>query len=157
MISCELSAMRVRRSDRARDEYAFGLKEQSDFSEGKRLPTGRDILSVLVYQRRKKRESLTDSSNIVVKKAMQIFQNANVSFMDKCNASKKLIKFHNLWVSLNKSRKRETGPHIKKISNFKTALDRYFPLHHHNWEKMMKNETDKAFLRKQMQPGEPTN
>lgn len=141
---------KLRHTERpSRHEHALGLLEQSDFSESKRLPTGREILSVMLYRVKRVKDSVPASAAHVIKTAYDIYRRRNIPTKDKSNAVRDLIKFYRQWEKLKKF-KRATGPHVAKIASFQASLGNYYPLHHHNWRNILRNKEDRIFLEQQI-------
>lgn len=142
-----------RRSERPSVGLSMGIQEKSEFCDNKRLPILRDLMSVLVHRTRNLKYTLSASAIEVIDKAFVIYQMARIPTVDKWNAVRDLKKQYSLWMYLKKFKTGVSASHQKKISEFMTALDSFYPLQHPNWEKRMKIEEDKQFLRQQMCPG----
>lgn len=119
----------------------------------KKLSSNGDVLRRLFYITINEKETLKKASNIVCEEICQIWNTASIPTKSKPNIVTKIIKIHNQYRSLQKSRTKRNKSQIEKETTFKDRLNDIFDIAHMNALDMISNEEDKRFLEAQREKG----
>lgn len=120
---------------------------------GSKLPSNRQVLSLLFHYTRVERKSLSASANDVISTVNSFWEKANIQTKLKCNSVKKLIELHKEHQYISK--KAKTVNDSNYGSSFKDQLDDLFDIAHVDALKLAKSETTRKFLIQQRQTGRP--
>lgn len=144
----------VEQMSRRNQVYLVGaMKEEIS---GNKLPSKRDVLSVLFHNIRIRKLNLSASSKSVVGECMAMWNRASIPTKHKPDCVKKVKNLHSEWNKLQKSKnKKVTASKEKKLNDFMNSLDDLFDIAHENALKLIKNEEDRQFLLLQRKPGRP--
>ena len=123
---------------------------------GNKLPSKRDVLTVLFHNLRVRKLNLSASSNVTVDECLAMWNRAGIPTKHKPDCVKKVKNLHSEWTKLKKSKnKKVTASSEKELNDFKDSLDNLFDVSHENALKLIKNEEDRQFLLLQRKPGRP--
>lgn len=122
---------------------------------GSKLPSIKQVLSVLFYNLRHVKLNLRESARLVFKEIVLFWQKARIPVRDEQHCILKLEKLYQNLRELQKSAKRASEKNTKNVNEFKEKLNDLFDVSHSNALNMMKNEEDKNFLLIQRQKGRP--
>ncbi|KAL4113867.1 hypothetical protein QTP88_017425 [Uroleucon formosanum] len=122
---------------------------------GSKLPSIKQVLSVLFYNLRHVKLNLRESARLVFKETVLFWQKARIPVRDEQHCILKLEKLYQNLRELQKSAKRASEKNTKNVNEFKEKLNDLFDVSHSNSLNMMKIEEDKNFLLMQRQKGRP--
>jgi len=140
------------RSDK---ENIFLIGLPSHQITGAKLPSNRQVLSVLFYNIRQVKLTLSESANLVTRECLIFWEKARIPTRALPNCVKKLIDLYHAWRELQKNCKKTLATFKDREKNFKISLDNLFDIAHADALKIIKIEEDKLFLNKQREPGRP--
>lgn len=122
---------------------------------GSKLPSRRDILSVLFYNLHEVRLDLHASAALVIDECLIFWKKARIPTQDRSDCIKKCKKLYETWRALEKHKKRESESCRKNEKTFRESLNDLFDIAHANALDRIKIEEDKTFLLKQREKGRP--
>lgn len=122
---------------------------------GSKLPSNKQVITVLFYNLREVKLNLRDSARLVIKETVIFWEKARIHTRDEHHCISKLEALYQEWRDLQKLSKRTTEKQKNKVSNFIDKLDDLFDISHANVLNMIQNEEDKKFLLLQRQKGRP--
>ena len=73
---------------------------------GSKLPSNRQVLTVLFYNIREVKLTKRESANLVIRECVVFWEKARIPTKHFCDCVKTLIKLHELWRDLQKTAKR---------------------------------------------------
>lgn len=120
---------------------------------GTRLPSNRQVLSVLFYNLRHVKLSLTQSAKLAIKETVVFWEKYHIPIRQKHKCELKLKSLYNEWRLLQKSKSRKSDKTNKNERLFVTKLDNLFDIAHANALNIITIEEVKAFLINQRKPG----
>lgn len=119
---------------------------------GAKLPSNRQVLSVLFYNMRNVYRDLRRSLKLVIQEVAIFYEKSGIPMRKESNAMDKLESLYNRWRKLDKNKKREKGKQKENEESFKNSLDDLFDVAHANAFSDMSSES-KAFLIAQREHG----
>jgi len=122
---------------------------------GSKLPSNRQVISVLFYNLREVKLNLRDSAKLVIKETVIFWEKARIHIREQHHCISKLEALYQEWRNLQKLSKRTSETQKNKVSDFIDKLDDLFDISHANVLNMIQNEEDKKFLLLQRQKGRP--
>ncbi|KAL4103442.1 hypothetical protein QTP88_018819 [Uroleucon formosanum] len=122
---------------------------------GCKLPSNRQVLSVLFFNLRKVNLNLHDSAALVIRETCIFWDKARIPTRDFQHCSKKLKLIYEEWRKLQKNSTRKTATQKKNENNFLEKLEELFDIAHLNALDIIKIDEDRQFLLLQRQPGRP--
>lgn len=122
---------------------------------GAKLPSNRQVLSVLFYNIREVKLTVSESANLVIRECIIYWEKARIPTRAFPNCVKKLVDLYHVWRELQKNCKKTQITFKSRENNFKINLDNLFDIAHADAFERMKIEEDKLFLMKQREPGRP--
>lgn len=122
---------------------------------GSKLPSNRQVITVLFYNLREVKLNLRESAKLVIKETVIFWEKARIHTREQHHCISKLEALYQQWRDLQKLSKRTSETQKNKISDFIDKLDDLFDISHANVLNMIQNEEDKKFLLLQRQKGRP--
>ncbi|XP_050546043.1 uncharacterized protein LOC126908175 [Daktulosphaira vitifoliae] len=122
---------------------------------GCKLPSNRQVLSVLFFNIREVNLSVLDSARLVIDETLIFWQKARIPTKEVRNCLPKLENLYNTWRNLQKNSSRRTNTQIDKENNLYNVFDELFDITHADLLDMMTIDIDKQFLISQRQKGRP--
>lgn len=122
---------------------------------GSKLPSIKQVLSVLFYNLRHVKLNLRENARLVFKEIVLFWEKARIPVRDEHHCILKLEKLYQNLRELQKSAKRVSEKNTKNVNEFKEKLNDLFDVSHSNALIMMKIEEDKKFLLMQREKGRP--
>lgn len=92
---------------------------------------------------------------LVIDECTVFWKKARNPTKDRADCMKKFKKPYEVWRSLEKRRKRESGTFKSQVNEFEKNVDSLFDIAHANAVDIMTIELDKEFLRSQRKAGHP--
>lgn len=120
---------------------------------GSKLPSKRDILSVLFYNMRIVKLTLHDSASLVFDECQIFWIKARIPIQDRSNCVTKIKKLYDEWRKLDKNKNRSTDTQKSLMNTFEDNLNDLFDIAHSNALNTIKIHEDKLFLIKQREKG----
>lgn len=140
------------RSDK-QNIYLIGLPSHQ--INGAKLPSNRQVLTVLFYNIREVKLTVSESANLVIRECIIFWEKARIPTKAFPNCVKKLVDLYHVWRELQKNCKKTQVTFKNRENIFVKELDNLFDIAHADAFDRMKIEEDKEFLRKQREPGRP--
>ncbi|GBP41266.1 hypothetical protein EVAR_32992_1 [Eumeta japonica] len=134
------------RSDK-QNIYLIGLPSHQ--INGAKLPSNRQVLTVLFYNIREVKLTVSESANLVIRECIIFWEKARIPTKAFPNCVKKLVELYHVWRELQKNCKKTQVTFKNRENNFVKDLDNLFDIAHADAFDRMKIEEDKDFLRKQ--------
>lgn len=122
---------------------------------GCKLPSNKQVLSVLFFNIREVNLSVRDSARLVIDETLIFWQKARIPTKEVRNCIPKLENLYNTWRNLQKNSCRRTDSQIDKENKFVQCFDELFDIAHEDALDLMTNDIDKKFLISQRQKGRP--
>ncbi|KAE9539939.1 hypothetical protein AGLY_005191 [Aphis glycines] len=122
---------------------------------GCKLPSNKQVLSVLFFNIREVKLSLRESARLVIDETLIFWQKARIPTREVHNCVPMLEELYNTWRSLQKNSSRRTNTQIKNENEFVQCFDELFDIAHADALNMMTIDIDKQFLITQRQKGRP--
>lgn len=141
------------RSLRSGDEAIFLVGDITHQITGAKLPSKRQVLSVLFYNIRKVGLSVSESARLVIKEVETFWEKGRIPTSGLNHSSEKLIKLYNEWRDLQKNRTRIKELFRQREKDFEDELENLFDIAHQNAFELIRIEEDKIFLESQRKPG----
>ena len=113
---------------------------------GNKLPSNKDVLSVLFFNLRVVKLSLRESARLALQEVIIFWEKARIPTQEIRNCIPKLESLYQEWRQLQKHAGRTSEAHKKKEENFKSKLEDLFDIAHANALENMTIEEDKHFL-----------
>lgn len=136
-------------------DYVYLVGKSKHQITGAKLPSKRQILSVLFFNIRQVKLTVSESANLVIRECIIFWEKARIPTKAIPNCVKKLVDLYNYWRELQKNSSKARVIHKKREEIFRTELDNLFDIAHADALDIMKIEEDKVFLQKQREPGRP--
>lgn len=135
------------------DKQIFLIGAPNHIINGAKLPSNGQVLSVLFYNIREVKLTLSESANLVIRECIIFWEKARIPTKALPNCVKKLVDLYHDWKQLVKNCKK-TGEIYKSRENcFKNSLDNLFDIAHADALENIRIEEDRTFLIKQREPG----
>jgi len=122
---------------------------------GSKLPSKRQVLSVLFFNMRVVKLYLRESANLALREVMIFWEKARIPTQELKNCIPKLEYLYRTWRQLQKHGGRTSETHKKNEVDFTSKLDDLFDIAHANAFDMISIEEDKQFLINQRLKGRP--
>lgn len=123
--------------------YLIGVENSQILSA--KLPSNRQVLSVLFYNFRNVHRELHESASLVIKEVSIFWEKSSIPMRESQHAISKLKKLYKSWNELKKSRNRNTETQRNNEQHFVDSLDNLFDIGHADAFELMKSEDDKQF------------
>jgi len=136
-----------------RDANIFLIGSVSTQILGSKLPSNRQVLSVLFYNIRCVKLNVRESANLTVRECIIFWEKTRIPTRAVQHCVSKLINLYDKWRSLQKNSKKIKRIYRQKEKKFTKDLDNLFDIAHSNALNMIKIEEDKQFLINQRQHG----
>ncbi|GBM17299.1 hypothetical protein AVEN_237286-1 [Araneus ventricosus] len=120
---------------------------------GCKLPSNRQVLSVLFYNLHEVKLSIRESANLVVRECLIFWEKQRIPTRATPHCVEKIMKMYNYWRNLQKSACRRSEKQEDNERNFISDLNNLFDIAHANALEIMKIEEDRKFLLSQREPG----
>lgn len=134
------------------DNNIYLIGSMSNQIIGSKLPSNKQVLSVLFHNLRIVKLNLRESAVLVIKETVIFWQKARIPVREEHRCVNKLEKLYQDWRNLQKSANRLSD---KNRTKFIDELDNLFDIAHGNSLNMIRIEEDKMFLLSQRQKGRP--
>ncbi|XP_050526437.1 uncharacterized protein LOC126897076 [Daktulosphaira vitifoliae] len=122
---------------------------------GSKLPSVKNVLSVLYYNLRFVKLNLHESAALAVDGCLIYWKKARIPTQDPANIIRKLKKFYDELRNLEKNKTRTSDLYKKREQNFVDQIEELFDIAHVNAISLMKIQEDIDFLRLQRTKGRP--
>lgn len=122
---------------------------------GSKLPSNKEVLSVLFYNLRRVKLNLRNSARLVIQEVIIFWEKARIPVRDVKHCIDKLEAMYGEWRTLQKHSGRKTDSHKRKEEAFVSRFDDLFDIAHANALELITIEEDKQFLILQRQKGRP--
>jgi len=122
---------------------------------GCKLPSNKQVLSVLFFNIREVKLSVRESARLVIDETLIFWQKARIPTREIRNCVPQLEELYNTWRSLQKNSSRRTNTQIKNENEFIQCFDDLFDIAHADALDIMTTDIDKQFLINQRQKGRP--
>lgn len=137
------------------DKLIFLIGASNHQINGAKLPSNRQVLSVLFYNIREVKLTVRKSANLAIRECIIFWEKARIPTKALPNCVKKLVDLYLIWRELQKNCKKAKETYKSREKCFENALDNLFDIAHADALGKMRIEEDKTFLIKQRQPGRP--
>lgn len=117
-----------------------------------KLPSNGDILRRIFFLIKEKL-TVKEACNVVYSEISEIWDKAKIPMRDKQHVIRKMQKKYDHFRTLQKTKSRQNQTQINKESFFQESLNDLFDVAHANALELMKNETDRLFLKAQREKG----
>lgn len=141
-------------STRLRDKI-YLLGHHSHNITGSKLPSNKQVLSVLFFNLRVVKLTLRESARLVLQEVIIFWEKARIPTQEMKNCIPKLETMYQEWRQLQKHAGRSSEAQKKKEANFISKLEDLFDIAHANALNMISIEEDKQFLINQRKKGRP--
>lgn len=138
---------------RSGKENIFLIGDVNDQITGAKLPSNRQVLSVLFHNMREVKLNLAESAMIAVKECEIFWEKARIPTKPTHHSSKKLTDLYHRWKDLVKNKNRESNICRQRETEFESDLENLFDIAHEDALNLMKIEEDKMFLCNQRKKG----
>lgn len=122
---------------------------------GSKLPSIKQVLSVLFFNNRTLKLNIRDSAALVFDKVAVFWNKAHIPIQAKKHAVDKIMKLHEKWLGVFKSSTRKSEAQTAKEQAFVATFNDLFDIASADALDKIKNEEDKQFLLMQRQKGRP--
>jgi hypothetical protein len=136
-----------------KDTSVYLIGNYSPQIVGSKLPSIKQVLSVLFFNLREVRLTIRESSKLVIDEVMIFWNKARIPTREKQHCIKNVEVLYNKWAGLQKNCKRRTETQLKNEEIFVQEFDNLFDIAHQNALQMMNIAEDKEFLRNQRKKG----
>lgn len=120
-----------------------------------KLPSNRDVLSILFYNLRVVKLTVRESAVLVYDEVVLFWQKARIPIRKKQRCVEKIENLHKQWRSIQKRAGKSSN--IEKEESFVENSNELFDIAHKNALEMISIEQDKEFLLSQRLKGRPGN
>lgn len=120
---------------------------------GAKLPSNRQVLSVLFYNMRNVYLKLHESARLVIKEVGIFWEKSSIPMRQECRAISKLEQLYDKWRNLEKNQARGSKVQRQNEKSFVDTLDDLFDIAHGDAMELIKSEETKQFLIAQRQTG----
>ncbi|GBM08874.1 hypothetical protein AVEN_57426-1 [Araneus ventricosus] len=120
---------------------------------GRKLPSNRQVLSVLFYNLHEVKLSIRESANLVVRECLIFWEKKRIPTRATPHYVKKIMEMYNHWRNLQKSACRRSETQEENERNFISDLNNLFDIAHANALEIIKIEENRKFLLSQGEPG----
>uniref|UniRef100_A0A2S2QNU3 Uncharacterized protein n=1 Tax=Sipha flava TaxID=143950 RepID=A0A2S2QNU3_9HEMI len=120
---------------------------------GCKLPSNKQVLSVLFFNIREVKLSLRESVRLVIDETLIFWQKARIPTREVRNCVPLLEELYNTWRSLQKNSNWRTNTQINNENEFVQCFDELFDIAHADALDIMTINKDKQFLITQRQKG----
>lgn len=122
---------------------------------GSKLPSKKDVLSVLFFNMRMVKLTLKDSISLVIDECLIFWKKARIPTRDRCHCLKQLKKLYEELRNLEKCKNRNSELCRQREHSFEENLNDLFDIAHASALNIIKINEDKEFLILQRQKGRP--
>lgn len=123
---------------------------------GAKLPSNRQVLSVLFYHTRILKRNTSESTKLVAEEVAIFYNKARIPIPTLHNCALKVERLYKEWTELHKNAHiKQTALVLQRINNFTEKLDNLFDMSHTDALDMIKDEDTRSFLVQQRQSGRP--
>jgi len=136
-------------------EKVYLLGHYSHEITGSKLPSNKQVLSVLFYNVRVVKLNIRESDRLALQEVMIFWEKARIPTREIRNCIPKLEDLYDKWRKLQKNDGRSSESHKKKEADFESKLQDLFDIAHANALDMISIEDDKQFLLNQRLKGRP--
>lgn len=143
----------VTRNSLRESKYIFLIGHSSNQIVGSKLPSNKQVLSVLFFNMREVNLNLHQSATLVIQEAIIFWRKARIPTKTEQKCVTKLEELYQEWRNLQKSEYRKSATQMEKNTQFVSKLDDLFDVSNANALDLMSNEEDRAFLIAQRQKG----
>lgn len=136
-------------------EKIYLLGYYSHDISGSKLPSNKQVLSVLFFNIRVVKLTLRESARLALQEVMVFWEKARIPTQEIKNCIPKLETLYQEWRQLQKNARRSRESDKKKEADFKLKLEDLFDIAHANVLDLISIEEDKQFLINQRLKGRP--
>lgn len=127
-----------------KDEDIFLVGKVSEQIIGNKLPSKRQVLSVIFFNLRKLNKNLRESSTLALEEVLVFWKKASIPVKKKDRCIQQVQTLYNEWRNLQKGATRESENEVKKRQEFIGELDNLFDIAHNDALSTIKIEEDKT-------------
>ncbi|GBM39966.1 hypothetical protein AVEN_142092-1 [Araneus ventricosus] len=138
---------------RSGDRNIYLIGSECHQITGCKLPSNRQVLSVLFYNLHEVKLSIRESANLVVRECLIFWEKARIPTIATPHCVEKIMKMYNHWRNLQKSACRRSETQEENERNFISDLNNLFDIAHANALEIIKIEENRNFLLSQGEPG----
>ncbi|GBO29689.1 hypothetical protein AVEN_262775-1 [Araneus ventricosus] len=138
---------------RSGDRNIYLIGSERHQITGCKLPSNRQVLSVLFYNLHEVNLSIRESANLVVRECLIFWERARIPTRATPHCVEKIMKMNNYWRNLQKSACRRSETQEENERNFISDLNNLFDIAHANALEIIKIVEDRKFLLSQREPG----
>ncbi|GBM23582.1 hypothetical protein AVEN_196655-1 [Araneus ventricosus] len=135
---------------RSGDRNIYSIGSERHQITGCKLPSNRQVLSVLFYNLHEVKLSIRESANLA---CLIFWEKARIPTRATPHCVEKIMKMYNRWRNLQKSACRGSGTQEGNERNFISDLNDLFNIAPANALEIVKIEEDRKFLLSQREPG----
>ena len=135
---------------RSKDQVYLVDSYESNLT-GSRLPTRKRVLQVFLHRHMKEKETKKEAADYVVREVGVFWDRAGLRMQAPVRARDNVLRLHDKWVALKKSKNARGPTQVRKEAEFKQSLSLLFDVAHADALKLA-NEEDRAFLIAQREP-----
>jgi hypothetical protein len=133
--------------------YLVGHSRKEIRHDSSKLPSNRDVLSVLFYKMRVEKLSFANSATLVLNEIQVFWQKARIPTKPNQHCIAHIRKLYTKWQNLHKRAKVNTSTQKKKEKEFQDDLENLFDIAHGEADTLIQIPEDREFLRLQRQQG----
>lgn len=122
---------------------------------GNKLPSNRQVLSVLFFNLRHVKLNLNQSIDLVIKEVIIFWEKSKIPIQHFQRCKHKLNVLYDEFRLIKKNKSRKIGSQKQKEGSFMKKLDNLFDIAHADALSLITIEEDKKFLINQRKPGRP--
>ncbi|GBN91210.1 hypothetical protein AVEN_52975-1 [Araneus ventricosus] len=138
---------------RSGDRNIYLIGSERHQITGCKLPSNRQVLSVLFYNLHEVNLSIRESANLVVRECLIFWERARIPTRATPHCVEKIMKMYNYWRNLQNSACLRSETQEENERNFISDLNNLFDIAHANALEIIKIEEDRKFLLSQREPG----
>lgn len=129
-----------------KDTSVYLIGNYSSQIVGSKLPSIKQVLSVLFFNLREVKLSLRESSKLVIDEVIIFWNKARIPTRDVQHCIKKVEVLHKTWAGLQRNCKRRTETQLRNEETFVQEFENLFDIAHQNALEKIKITEDKEFL-----------
>ncbi|GBN10564.1 hypothetical protein AVEN_102257-1 [Araneus ventricosus] len=138
---------------RSGDRNIYLIGSERHQITGCKLPSNRQVLSVLFYDLHEVKLSIRENANLVVRECLIFWEKARIPTRAIPHYVEKIMKMYNHWRNLQKSTCRRSEKQEENERNFISDLNNLFDIAHANALEIIKIEEDRKLSLSQREPG----
>ncbi|GBM12833.1 hypothetical protein AVEN_247602-1 [Araneus ventricosus] len=138
---------------RSGDRNIYLIDSERHQITGCKLPSNRQVLSVIFYNLHEVKLSIRESASLVARECLIFWEKARIPTRATHHCVEKIMKMYNNWRNLQKSACRRSETQEENERNFISDLNNLFDIAHANALEIIKIEEDRKLLLSQRESG----